>query len=504
MINKENIIEDKEQFMKSAEVFFEKLFGRVLENGYGEIELRNFKGITPTQYYCSNTKDAAEFTYKMCNMGVDIYFGVNSRVGKEGKKVNVHYLNAFHAEIDFGVEGHKKPPEHKDYGEACQAIIDFHLKPTYTNLSGGGFHCYWVLKDPVKVEDIGVDDLESINRYFLKALKADTGTQNLDRVLRIPGTYNFKLDNPRLVNVFDSNGPLYDFEDLKQYIIVDEPKKKTNESSAASKNPVPINWDESIENLPVSDKIKKLILNGNDGSYPTRSETDSAVVTALIHKGFEQSQIAQIFERYTIGEKYREQKSPGNYLATTIKNAKKYSNLTDEELQDPLFIAGAITKDDKGNHGFNIVNFVEYIVKKYKFKYFEKEKAFFQYNGYCYQQISDEQLNFLCQSELKKFKRFFPKSAMVNFIHFAIGSCLINSLEAYDHQKRFLTLENGLYDLNKEELVRHDPSVFTTNLLPYEFDPGAKCPLWEKFLYDVFFGKQDMINFVKQAVGYSF
>ncbi len=326
MTNNSNIIKDKEKFLKIAEVFFEKLFGSVLKNGYGEIELRNFKGVTPTQYYCSNTKDAARFAYKMCNMGVDIYFGVNSRVGKEGKKVNVHYLNAFHAEIDFGNEGHKKPPEYKNSKEATQAIINFHLQPTYINLSGGGFHCYWVLKNPVKVTDIGVDELESINKYFLKSLKADTGTHNLDRLLRIPGTYNFKLDNPRLVNVFDSNGPIYDFEDLKKYMIVDESKKKTNESSTASKNPAPINWDASIEKLSVSDKIKKLILNGNDGSYPSRSEADMAVVVALIHEGYEQSQIAQIFDKYAIGDKYREQKSPNKYLEHTIKNAKKYSS----------------------------------------------------------------------------------------------------------------------------------------------------------------------------------
>ncbi|MCK5684390.1 hypothetical protein KAJ27_09720, partial [bacterium] len=394
-------------------------------------------------------------------------------------------------------------PEYKDGKEAIQSIINFPLKPTYINVSGGGFHCYWVLKDPLKVVDIGVKELESINRYFLKVLKADKGTQDLSRVLRIPGTYNYKLDTPRLVNVFESKGPLYDFEDLKQYINIKKAKsKKTPTLQQSNKSSIKMSTD--VKELAVSDKIKKLIMHGNTGLYASRRETDMAVVTALIHKGYEHSQISQIFNRYAIGDKYREQKYPEKYLAHTIKNAKKHSNLTEDELQDPLFIAGAITKDDKGNHSFNIVSFVEYIVKKYKFKYFEKEKAFFQYNDYCYQQISDEQLNFLCQSELNKFKRFFPKSAMVNFIHFAIGSCLINSLEAYDHQKRFLTLKNGLYDLNKEELVPHTPSVFTTNLLPYEYDLNAKCPLWEKFLDDVFFGKQNVINFVKQAVGYSF
>ena len=498
-------IENKNKFIKDAEYFFEKLFALPIKKGYGEIELATFKPNAPTKQYFSDLKQAAEYAYNICNQGIDVYTGVNPRVGRKSNKENIHYLSAFHADVDFGDDGHNKKSELMDSQEAIDIIQKFHLPPSYLLSSGGGFHCFWVLNNPVKVSDIGLDELESINLYLIKALKGDVGTQNINRHLRIPGTFNFKPDYyiPPFVRVVNSDGPLYNFADFEQFINV---KKTKNKKPVES--PLPLNvssvLDTNVENLPVSEKMKKLIMHGNDGSYPTRSETDSAVVTALIHKGYEYSQISQIFANYAIGEKYKEQKVPGKYLEHTIENAKRYSNLTDEELQDPLFIAGAITKDDKGNHGFNIVNFVEYIVKKYKFKYFEKEKAFFQYNDYCYQQISDEQLNFLCQSELKGFKRFFPKSAMVNFIHFAIGSCLINSLEAYDHQKRFLTLKNGLYDLNKEELVPHDPSVFTTNLLPYEFDPDAKCPLWEKFLYDVFFGKQDVINFVKQAVGYSF
>lgn len=498
-------IEDKNKFIKDAEYFFTKLFASSIEKKYGEIELATFKPNTPTKQYFSDFKQAAECAYNICNQGIDVYTGVNPRVGRKSIKENIHYQSAFHADVDFGDDGHNKKSELMDSQEAIDIIQKYHLPPSYLLSSGGGFHCFWVLNNPVKVSDIGIDEIESINLHLIKSLKGDVGTQNINRHLRIPGTFNFKPDYyiPPFVSIVNSDGPLYDFEDFRQFIDVKKSKSKDPVKSHQLPN-VTVPLDTDINKIPVSDKIKKLIMNGNDGSYPSRSETDMAVVMTLIHKGYEKSQISQIFDRYAIGDKYREQKSPGKYLEHTIKNAKKYSNLTDEELQDPLFISGAINKDDKGNFSFNIVKFVEFIVKKYKFKYFEKEKAFFQYNDYCYQQISDEQLNFLCQSKLKEFKRFFPKSAMVNFIHFAIGSCLINSLEAYDHQKRFLTLKNGLYDLNMEELVPHDPSVFTTNLLPYEFDPDAVCPLWEKFLSDVFFGKQDVINFVKQAVGYSF
>ena len=456
-------IENKDAFIKGANLYFDKLFSAAMKNGCGEIELATFKPY-PIKQYFTDFNQASEYAYTICNSKKDIFIGVNTRVGRKGDRENIHFVNAFHADIDVGEEGHKKQSELQDLDEAKKLIDEFHLKPSIVLSSGGGYHCFWILNDPVKVSDIGKDELESINRYLIESLKGDIGTQNINRHLRIPGTYNFKEDyyiKPEVTVYFDG-GPTYDFNDFKEYINVKNKKiGKSAEPIDLDTNPIALDMD--IKKLPISDKMKKLIMHGNDGSYDSRSNADSAVVTALIHKGYEQSQINQIFQRYAIGEKYREQKSPEKYLAHTINNAKKYSNLTEDELQDPLFISGAITKDDKGNHGFNVVNFVEYIVKKYKFKYFEKEKAFFQYNEYCYQQISDDQLNFLCQSELKEFKRFFPKSAMVNFIHFAVGACLINTVEAYDHQKRYLTLKNGLYDLNKELLISHDSNIFTTN-----------------------------------------
>ena len=127
------------------------------------------------------------------------------------------------AEIDYGADGHKKGSDYENYDEAIKAIEKFQPQPTLINLSGGGLHCYWVLRTPVKTDDIGVKELESINKYFLKELGADSGTHNLDRVLRIPGTYNFKLpNNPREVRVVQSNGPVYDFEDLKPFINIEE------------------------------------------------------------------------------------------------------------------------------------------------------------------------------------------------------------------------------------------------------------------------------------------
>ena len=45
----------------------------------------------------------------VCGLCSHTYFGVNPRIGGKGKKENVHFLTAFHAEVDYGKVGHKKP-----------------------------------------------------------------------------------------------------------------------------------------------------------------------------------------------------------------------------------------------------------------------------------------------------------------------------------------------------------------------------------------------------------
>ena len=52
-----------------------------------------------------------------------------------------------------------------------------------------------------------------MNRALIRKLSGDTGTNDISRVLRVPGTYNFKLtNNPREVTVVWSDGPRYDYE----------------------------------------------------------------------------------------------------------------------------------------------------------------------------------------------------------------------------------------------------------------------------------------------------
>ena len=142
--------------------------------------------------------------------------------------------------------------------------------------------------------------------------------------------------------------------------------------------------------------------------------------------------------------------------------------------------------------------------KKHKLKYLERERTHFRYNGQCYEPCRDERLNYLCQKELGKHRELFTKAELSNFIHYSIADDLVNAQKAYDDQARYLTVQNGLYDLIEHKIIDHTPDIFTTNLLPYDYDEDATCPRWLQYLDEVFLSDKDSITFVQEAIGYSF
>jgi putative DNA primase/helicase len=501
------IVRNKEEFIESVIEFFNLLFDPSLKESLGEIEIRTFRPLS--QHYFASEQEAAERVYELCNQGIDVYFGVNPRTGKGGKKENVKWLSTFHAEVDYGTDGHKKKPTCLTDDEALSKIQQFRLKPTLIVHTGGGFHCYWVLGNPIEVNTYGIATIEAINKTLSLELGGDAGTQDITRVLRIPGTYNLKLpDNPRPVKLISHSGKRYAYEDFKEFMDpIGIREKKANQKSNSSSSS-PRRDDQKcrpldINGLPVSQKIKSLILYGNEGSYPSRSEADMAVVTALVNQGIGEDRIKHIFQTYPIGEKYRSAPSPEKYLKHSVESAKQLSGLTEEELENPLFLSGSLVKTSKA-YQLKVVRFQEYIVSKFKIKILDREKAFCIYNGKCYEHCTEESLNKLCQTELQGHRELFTKSTLNDFIHYTIGDALIDSENAHQDEINYLTLQNGLYRLDEGKLIPHTPDIYTTNLLPYDYDPMAQCPRFLQFLNEIFMGDREKIEFIQEAVGYAF
>jgi len=162
----------------------------------------------------------------------------------------------------------------------------------------------------------------------------------------------------------------------------------------------------------------------------------------------------------------------------------------------------------------------EYMVRKYRIIILDQERAMFRYNGKCYEQITEKALNKLCQDELKEHRNLFIKSSLSEFIHYAVGDTLVDSEKVKQEQLNYLTMQNGIYEFNSGNLLRHTPDIFTTNLLPFNYDPNAKCLRFLQFLDEIFTeednetdekkketkqkDKEHKIRIIQEAVGYIF
>lgn len=70
------------------------------------------------------------------------------------------------------------------------------------------------------------------------------------------------------------------------------------------------------------------------------------------------------------------------------------------------------------------------------------------------------------------------------------------------HKMAFNTL-SGVLSLKSGTLNAHDPDRFITKLSPVAPSDNSDCPIWRRFLDEVFRGDTELIRYIQKAVGYS-
>src|ERR1700751_490962 len=73
----------------------------------------------------------------------------------------------------------------------------------------------------------------------------------------------------------------------------------------------------------------------------------------------------------------------------------------------------------------------------------------------------------------------------------------------YDQDAFLLTVGNGTLDLRTGKLREARREDLITRATDVPYDPLATAPRWEHFLYEVFGGDSEIIEYVQRAVGYS-
>jgi len=147
--------------------------------------------------------------------GYDAYQALATFKTREGGRTqaNVAFLRTIFLELDCG-EG-KPYADQAVAAQALRAFINKHKLPIPTLVgSGGGLHVYWVLDRDVTASE-WLPVAQSLKTLCLSGELAIDPVVSADsaRVLRTPGTHNYKLEKPRPVHIVHMGKPIR-LEDL--------------------------------------------------------------------------------------------------------------------------------------------------------------------------------------------------------------------------------------------------------------------------------------------------
>ena len=190
----------------------------------------------------------------------DVYFGLGlfdkPLAQGRGKAADVIGIGCVWADVDFG-PGHKKPVA-PDEATARRIISSVIPAPSIIVHSGGGLHCYWLLRTFWRFGDdddrqVAAALVERWQATIRLALEAEgytlDSTHDLARVLRLPGTSHRK--NPahiRPVRIISPGGELNG--DVVRYAVADFAVASRPDDQTISADDGNINRSEHEANVP--------------------------------------------------------------------------------------------------------------------------------------------------------------------------------------------------------------------------------------------------------------
>lgn len=278
----------------------------------------------------------------------NIYYTLNTvkeKVISKPLKTQIKELYALHCDCD--------PRAGEDFSKERERILQklqsFQPEASIIIDSGGGFQIIFLLQAPVTLDGTieMAEEYELYNRQLELLLDGDH-CFNIDRILRLPGTINVpdekKIKKGRvatLSSVFSWNTVKHVLTEFKKaptkiQQAIGEQLPGGGEKVRISGNLTPIYIDDlPARKITISDNIKVLIVQGTDPDAPTkyqsRSEVLWAVVCALARAGADDETIAGVIMNRDnkISASVLDKPRPDKYAAKQIQDAR-------EEVHDPV------------------------------------------------------------------------------------------------------------------------------------------------------------------------
>lgn len=211
----------------------------------------------------------------------------------------------------------------KDFGNDKDNVLfkvgELDPLPTLTIDSGGGYHCYWFLSLPFRLEtEENRKRAIDIQGRWVNFVGADNAVKDLSRVFRVPGTRNFK-------NAYAPQFPIVsilEFDEKRQYNLDDLEKLLPIEKPGIqSETGLALSDDDIIMRAMTSKNGKKFtqLWSGSTAGYQSASEADIALCCMLAFwTGKDAERMNKIFRASGL---YRDKWERDDYREHTIERA---------------------------------------------------------------------------------------------------------------------------------------------------------------------------------------
>ena len=195
---------DKQSRIKMALKFLNLLFSAVVERLFGYLWTKQDKTTYPFAVSSPDEREAmARKAIELSDAGFDVYFGVNlmNEPPARNARVKAEFVTlqtATVADIDILGGEHTDSNKYPANVEMAKEFLPFPVSMLVD--SGYGLHPYCLYAKPITITDENRSEVTKRNKKFIDIIRSRAGkyakavdsVYDLPRVLRMPGTYNYK------------------------------------------------------------------------------------------------------------------------------------------------------------------------------------------------------------------------------------------------------------------------------------------------------------------------
>jgi len=475
----------------------------------------------------------------------NVYFGVHpSRrekgIAERARIEDVGAVNALFAELDA-----------KDFSngkDGALAHVDgLSPQPSAVVDSGNGYHLYWLLRQPFVIRtDEQRERARSIQYRWVAFAGGDGGTKDLARVLRVPGTRNYKYPDRPLVTLIRCDlGQLYDLDELEALLPLEpttfcaqnQNQPQTGKANGRDKWAETALANELVYLSGAQQHVDRNVrLNTSafslgqiiGGGYLDRHRVEAAL-TACAHglgidASFTEADIARTIrsgiEAGLAQPRGPKEAQPKDIVPARLPEAERAVRASFEDVEE------ALGRGETGDAELLATMFTGLVIYDHsaqlwyrwdEHRWVEDKMLFVRrlVSGPLAAQYYHAAAHILETDDNDKGKharaREFSDRAKSLRARYRIGNVLslataIPELaltsDVWDKDPWLLGVGNGVLNLRDGSLRDGLPEDFIRTYAPTPWVPNAEAPRWKQFLQEIFAGDEELIAFVQRLLGY--